>query len=114
MWDTISEKHGAPPSPIRISHAHRVVPKRSADNGKNLHSILTFRLLKGVRGEMDDTLSLTMYEGKDEKTCTALISLQPLVVDQAAMPHMRAMYVPFNMVYGWLMCYQRLQSDRPK
>ena len=42
----------APPSPIRISHAHRVLPKRSADNGKkNLHSVLTFRLLKGVRGE---------------------------------------------------------------
>ena len=55
-----------------------------------------------------------VYEGKDEKTCTALISLQPLVADQASMPHMRAMYVPFNMVYGRLMCYQRLQSDRPK
>ena len=41
------------------------------------------------------------------------IALQPLVADQVYMPQMKAMYVPFDMVYGGLMCCQRLQSDRP-
>ena len=43
-----------------------------------------------------------------------LITLQPLVVDQALMPYMKAMHVPFHLLYGSLICYQRLQSDRPK
>ena len=43
-----------------------------------------------------------------------LITLQPLVVDQVSMPYMKAMYVPSHLLYGSLICYQRLQSDRPK
>ena len=31
------------------------------------------------------------------KVFTALIAMQTLVVDQAYMPHMKAMYVPFHM-----------------
>ena len=46
-------------------------------------------------------------------TFMALISVQPQVVDHAYMPHMKAMYVPFHMGYSSLICYQRLQSDRP-
>ena len=42
------------------------------------------------------------------------ITVQPLVADEAFMPHMEAMYVPFHMGYGSLICCQRLQSDRPK
>ena len=55
-----------------------------------------------------------VYEAYWEKTCTALISLHPHVVDHAYMPHLKAMYVPFHLLYGSLICYQRLQSDRPK
>ena len=46
-----------------------------------------------------------IYEAKDEKTGTTLIAMQPLVADQAYMPQMKAMCVPFHMVYGRLMCY---------
>ena len=42
------------------------------------------------------------------------LTLQPLVVDQAVMPYMKAMYVPFHLLYGSLICYQRLQSERSK
>ena len=55
-----------------------------------------------------------MYEEKDEKTGTTLIAMQLLVADQAYMPQMKAMCVPFHMVYGKMICSQRLQSDRPK
>ena len=44
----------------------------------------------------------------------ALITLQPLVANQAYMPHMRAIDVPFHKGYGSLICTQRLQSDLPK
>ena len=50
---------------------------------------------------------------KDEKTCMALITLQPLS-KSGVMPQMKAMYILFHMLYGRLMCCQRLQSDRPK
>ena len=46
-----------------------------------------------------------MYEAEDEKTGTTLIAMQPLVANQAYMPQMKAMCVPFHMVYGRLMCY---------
>ena len=57
---------------------------------------------------------LHLYEAQDEKTGTTLIAMQPLVANQAYMPQMKAMCVPFHMVYGGFMCCQRLQSDRPK
>ena len=58
--------------------------------------------------------SSTNYEAKDEKTGTTLIAMQPLVANRAYIPQMKAMCVPFHMVYGGFMCCQRLQSDRPK
>ena len=54
------------------------------------------------------------YEGKDEKSFTSLIAMQPLVADHALMPHLKAMYVPFHMAYSGLICSKGLQSDRPK
>ena len=54
------------------------------------------------------------YEGTLHKRFMNFLTLQPLVVDQALMPYMKAMYVPFHLLYGSLICYQRLQSDRPK
>ena len=40
--------------------------------------------------------------------------MQPLVVDHATIPQMKAMDVPFHLVYGSLICVKGLQSDRPK
>ena len=60
------------------------------------------------------TLVAANYEGKDEKTGTTLIAMQPFVADQAYMPQMKAMYVPFHMGYGRLIYSKGLQNDRPK
>ena len=46
-----------------------------------------------------------IYEGYKRKTFMNSIALQPHVVDQAYMPNMKAMYVPFHMVYSSLTCY---------
>ena len=43
----------------------------------------------------------------------SFITLQPLVADQAFMPHVEAMYVPFQMRYD-NQTYKGLQSERPK
>ena len=40
--------------------------------------------------------------------------MQPLVVDHATIPQMKAMDVPFHLVYGSLICVKGLQSDRSK
>ena len=55
-----------------------------------------------------------IYEAYNRKTFMNSITLQPLVADQAFMPHMEAMYVPFQMRYGNLTCYKGLHSERPK
>ena len=49
-----------------------------------------------------------MYEAYNRKKFTHSITLQPPVADQAFMPHMKAMYVPFHMGYDSLITYQRL------
>ena len=54
------------------------------------------------------------YEGRLDKRFMNFVTLQPLVVDQAFVPYIKAIYVPFHLLYGSLICYQRLQSDRPK
>ena len=59
-------------------------------------------------------LSENVYEGRLDKRFMHFLALQPLVVDEAFMPHMKAIDVPFHFLYGGLTCYQRLQSDRPK
>ena len=42
------------------------------------------------------------------------ITLQRDESDQATMPHMKGMGVPFHKGYGSLICLKGLQSDRPK
>ena len=54
-----------------------------------------------------------LYEAKLDKRFMNLEALLPLLVDEAFMPHMKAIDVPFHFLYGDLTCYQRLQSDRP-
>ena len=55
-----------------------------------------------------------LYEAKLDKRFMNLEALLPLLVDEAFMPHMKAVDVPCHFLYGGLTCYQRLQSDRPK
>ena len=59
-------------------------------------------------------VSGSTYEGDVVKRFMNLVALQPLVVDEAFMPHMKAMDVPFQTMYGSLICFKGLQSDRPK
>ena len=59
-------------------------------------------------------LTNPQYEGDVVKRFMNLVALQPLVVDEAFMPHMKAMDVPFHTMYGSLICFKGLQSDRPK
>ena len=49
-----------------------------------------------------------LYEAKLDKRFMNFVALQPLVVDEAFMPHMKAIDVPFHFLYGGLTCYQRL------
>ena len=57
---------------------------------------------------------LAVYEGDVFKRFMNFVAMQPLVVDEASMTHMKAIDVLFHLLYGGLTCYQRLQSDRPK
>ena len=59
-------------------------------------------------------MHIRLYEGTLDKRFMNFLALQPLDVDEAFMPHMKAIDVPFHFLYGGLTCYQRLQSDRPK
>ena len=54
------------------------------------------------------------YEGGLSISLSAVISMQPLGIEQANNPHMKAMDVPFHMGYGGLICSKALQNDRPK
>ena len=54
------------------------------------------------------------YEGDVFKRFMNFVAMQPLVVDEASMPHMKAIDALFHLLYGGLTCYQRLQSDGPK
>ena len=54
------------------------------------------------------------YEGGSSISLSAVISMQPLGIEQANNPHMKAKDVPFHMGYGGLICSKALQNDRPK
>ena len=54
------------------------------------------------------------YEAENVKSFTTFIAMQPLVADHTFMPHLKALYVPFHMVFSGLICSKGLQSDRPK
>ena len=53
-----------------------------------------------------------MYEGRFTRLYPHAISLQPLGVGHATIPHIKAVDVPSHLIYGSLMCAKRLQSDR--
>ena len=55
---------------------------------------------------------LILYEGRSQGTFPHAISLQPLGVGHATIPHIKAMDVPFHLIYGSLICAKRFQSDR--
>ena len=74
-------------------------------NHETSNAISHLRVLSPSNSQSKQIGELTAYEGKDEKTGTILIAMQPLVADQAYMPQMKAMCVPFHMMYGRLMCY---------
>ena len=59
-----------------------------------------------------NTHNVDQYEGRFRETLNVFISLQPLGVGHAAIPHIKAMDVPFHLIYGSLICAKRLQSDR--
>ena len=40
------------------------------------------------------------------------VTLQPMDENQATIPEMKAMDVPFYLIHGSLICVKRLQSDR--
>ena len=50
-------------------------------------------------------LSSIIYEAEIVKRGMDSITVQPLVADEAFMTHMEAMFVPFHMEYGSLICY---------
>ena len=54
------------------------------------------------------------YEGGLSISLSAVISMQPLGIEQADNPHMKAKDVPFHMGYGGLISSKALQNDRPK
>ena len=64
--------------------------------------------------EIFPSLILLLYEAWAILSETELVSLQPLGADHATLPHMKAMHVPFHLVYGSLISLKGLQSDRPK
>ena len=43
-------------------------------------------------------LSCPVYEGRLDKRFMNFVALQPLVVDEAFMPHMKAIDVPFHLL----------------
>ena len=53
-----------------------------------------------------------LYEGGLSISFSAVISLQPLGVGHATIPHIKAIDVPFHLIYGSLICAKRFQSDR--
>ena len=53
-----------------------------------------------------------MYEGGFCESLNTFISLKPLGIGHANIPHIKAMDVPFHLIYSSLICAKILQSDR--
>ena len=53
-----------------------------------------------------------MYEGGLGESLSTFISLQPLGVKPPTIPHIKAMDIPFHLIYGIHISAHRLQSDR--
>ena len=58
------------------------------------------------------TSSSRTYEGGLSISLSAIISLQPLGVGHATIPHIKAVDVSFHLIYGSLISAKRFQSDR--
>ena len=56
--------------------------------------------------------NILIYEAGVIKSETGVIFLQPLGTGHATIPHIKAMDVPFHLIYGSLICAKRLKSDR--
>ena len=54
------------------------------------------------------------YEGMDVTNWIGAVAVQPLVAHKTFMPQMRAINVPFHLLYGSLICSKNLQNDRLK
>ena len=52
------------------------------------------------------------YEGGLCESLNTFISLKPLGIGHANIPHIKAMDVPFHLIYSSLICAKRSQSDR--
>ena len=59
-----------------------------------------------------DLISDEVYEGRFTGTDPHAISLQPLGIGHATIPHIKAMDVPFHLIYGSLICAKGLKNDR--
>ena len=53
-----------------------------------------------------------IYEGGFCESLNTFISLKPLGIGHANIPHIKAMDVPFHLIYSSLICAKRSQSDR--
>ena len=56
--------------------------------------------------------NILIYEGRFTGSDPHAISLQPLGVGNATMPHIKAMDVPFHLIYTSLICAKSLQTVR--
>ena len=71
--------------------------------------------LQDPRGKQIPGMNLCfLYEGWSKGSYSHAISVQPLGIEHATIPHMEAKDVPFHMGYGGLICSKGLLSDRPK
>ena len=57
------------------------------------------------------SIVLSDYEGVDVTNWIGAVAEQPLVAHKTFMPQMRAINVPFHLLYGSLICSKKLQSD---
>ena len=79
------------------------------------HRLLTTRERNASRKRLGFAIEVRcQYEGGLSISLSAVISMQPLGIEQANNPHMKAKDVPFHMGYGGLICSKALQNDRPK
>ena len=92
-----------------LTPEHAAMPERRENGAPSLSAFRPF-----VPSQHDAHRPHAVYEERSPKTVMEAVSLQPLVVYQDSIPHIKGMYRPFHMRYGSLFCYIRLQSDRPK
>ena len=63
-------------------------------------------------GKLGRNQHKNFYEGRFTGSFARAISLQILGTGHVTIPHIKAMDVPYHLIYGSLICAKRLQSDR--